>query len=113
MDIRIEEHGPIRVAHLTGEIDPREGEHALDELYPMVTSPGTLLAVDLSGLESINSTGLSSLINLVTRARLAQGRVVLVAPSPFVSSVFEVTCLNTWFEIVEDLSKVDKPSISS
>ena len=46
----------------------------------------------------IDSSGLSSLISLVTRARLTKGRVVLVSPSPFVAGIFRMTHLDHWYD---------------
>ena len=68
--------------------------------------PDSLLAVELSGLESIDSSNLSVLINLATRARLAGASVVLVAPSPFVRGILEVTRLITWFDVCDSVEDV-------
>ena len=65
--------------------------------------PESKLAIELTGMTNINSLGLSELINVVIRARLSRSRVVLVSPSQFVRGVFEVTRLDRWFEIVDDL----------
>jgi anti-anti-sigma regulatory factor len=48
---------------------------------------------------------LSCLIAIVTKARLGEGRVILVGPSKFVQAVLEVTRLDTWFEICPDFEE--------
>lgn len=103
MDITIDQTGPIPVAALTGGMEPGDADDALQDLYPLISAPGARLIINLSELQSINSAGLSSLITLVTRSRLVEGRVVLVGLTPFVKSVFEVTRLDSWFEIHPDL----------
>lgn len=104
MEINIETEGSIRVAHLTGDFGPGEECDLASELHPLVAERSSRLAIDLSGLEHINSIGLAELINTVIRARLSGSRVVLVSPSAFVCGVFEVTRLDKWFEIVDDIS---------
>jgi anti-sigma B factor antagonist len=103
MDITIDQTGPVPVAALIGSMDPGDADDALEDLYPLIASPGAKLIINLSELNSINSAGLSSLITLVTRSRLVEGRVVLVGMTPFVKSVFEVTRLDTWFENYPDM----------
>lgn len=66
------------------------------------------LAFDLSGLKSIDSTGLAALIAIVTRSRLTQGRVVLVSPSPFVAGVLSVTRLDAWFDVCPDMATAEQ-----
>ena len=101
MNLKIEKNGNITVATLSGAFDHEDAPRLADELQPLVAASGARLAIELSGLDNINSAGLSELISVVTRARLAGSSVVLVAPSPFVQQVFSVTRLGDWFEIVE------------
>ena len=91
------------VVKLTGDWRSTDGGDYLETLHGLVAEPGSCLAIDMSGLKMLDSSGLSVLINLVTRARLSRSRVVLVAPTPFVSGVFEVTHLDRWFDLCEDL----------
>jgi anti-sigma B factor antagonist len=106
MEVQIDKSGPVPIAVLRGEIRSDDGETFLEELHPLVAEPDSRLAIDLSGVDFIDSSGLTFLINVVTRARLAKGRAVLVGPTPFVSGVFEVTNLNQWFEILQTLDDV-------
>lgn len=103
MDMKIESSGDIRVARLSGDLNIGEEALLAEKLQPLVGEPESKLAIELTGMTNINSLGLSELINVVIRARLSRSRVVLVAPSQFVRGVFEVTRLNLWFEIVDDL----------
>ena len=103
MEMKIESSGDIRVARLSGDLGIGEEALLAEKLQPLVGEPGSKLAIELSRMTSINSLGLSELINVVIRARLSRSRVVLVSPSKFVRGVFEVTRLDRWFEIVDDL----------
>lgn len=98
-----EEVDAITIARLNGELTASQVEGLTEELHEFVARSGTRMAIDLSGVKLIDSSGLSLLMNVVSRARLSEGAVVLVAPAPFVSSIFSVTRLDNWFEICEDL----------
>ena len=103
MELQIDTAGSFPIAQASGEIRSEDAQIFMDELHPLVAESGAKLAVDLSNVSFLDSTGLTSLINLVTRARLTGARAVLVAPTRFVAGVFEVTNLDRWFEIVKSL----------
>ncbi len=105
LSIRIEETPGFRIAHLDGEFTASSSEAAAGDLHEQVGQAGAKLAIDLSKVTVLDSTGLSILMNVVSRARLAAGQVVLVAPTPFVRSVFAVTKLDGWFEICDALDQ--------
>lgn len=62
------------------------------------------IVVDLSGIETIDSTGLSILVGLKRNVDAAEADLVLAAPLP-VMQVFVVTKLNRVFKIVSDLER--------
>ncbi len=105
MNIHIEHHDGFKLATLAGAFEGSDARTMADELQPLVASGGARLAVSLSELEQINSAGLSELINVVTRARLSGSHVVLIAPSAFVKQVFDLTRLDRWFDIVDDVDQ--------
>ena len=102
-NVTTEQNPDFVLAHLSGELTASVAEDVRDDLQGLAAERGTKLAIDLSELNMIDSSGLSILMSIVTRARLAEGRVILVSPTAFVTSVFEVTRLVDWFEIAESL----------
>jgi anti-anti-sigma factor len=108
VELRLDEHGPFTIAALSGDFGAADAPSFLETLHDAVSGAGAALAIDLAGLTAIDSTGLSALINLVARARLTQGRVVLVAPPPFVTGIFNATHLDRWFEICERLDLAEQ-----
>ena len=108
MELQIDKSGPITVARVSGRLHVENTDELLRTLKDYALGDGAALAVELSGVDLIDSTGLSALISLVTRARLTKGRVVLVAPSHFVAEVFAVTNLDHWFEICDTLDEAKK-----
>jgi anti-sigma B factor antagonist len=55
--------------------------------------------IDLSGVEFIDSTGLSVLLNGLRRVTRAQGKMALVISNPTVLRLFEITRLDSTFDI--------------
>lgn len=105
MDFQIDDSGPMTVVRVVGRLNVEVADELVNAVQDYARGKGATLAIDLSAVEMIDSSGLSALIGLVTRARLAEGRVLLVAPTPFVSSVFSVTNLDGWFEICANLDE--------
>lgn len=103
MDLKIDTSGPFAVASLVGEFGMTDEAGVAQQLSEFVRTPNSRLAISLAETKQINSVGLSALITVVSRARLNGSRVVLVAPSTYVVRVLELTQLNRWFEIVDNL----------
>ncbi len=108
MEVKIDNLGAFAVAKVTGDLRTDTAEQFTDALDEYASGTGSALAVDLSDVAAMDSSGLAALIQLATRARLAQGRVLLVAPSPFVSSILNVTRLDQWFEICPNLEEAQQ-----
>ena len=96
------------VASVVGELRADGADDFAERLHPLVAGHGARLLLDLSRLERIDSAGLSCLLTLGTRARLSGGRMILVAPMPMVAGVLEVTRLDTWFEIAQNLEEAER-----
>ena len=90
---------------LRGDLRSEAGPAIEQELHPLLGERGAALVVDLSEMPSVDSGGLSHLISLATHARLSQSRVILVNPTPFVAGVFNMTKLDTWFDLAEDAAE--------
>ena len=105
MDLQVDDSGSFVVARATGELHALEADYFVESLHDHVCGEDARVAIDLSELQSIDSSGLAALINLVTRARVAEGQVVLVAPPPFVAGIFNVTRLDTWFDICDTVEE--------
>ena len=87
------------MARISGMLTAHHAETFTERLHEYVHGDGAIPAMELSRLTMLDSTGLAAMIGLVTRSRLSNGRVVLIAPSPFIRSILEVTHLDAWFEV--------------
>jgi anti-anti-sigma factor len=75
MDIAITQtdNGYTLVA-LRGELR-REASQMLEEkLHPLIAEKGSAMVIDLTGMPTVDSSGLSQLIGLATHARLSESR---------------------------------------
>lgn len=95
------------MAKLSGALSGLDADQLGEALGELPYGEGARIAIEMSGLRSIDSNGLAVLIAVVTRSRLTHGRVVLVAPSPFVAGVLSVTRLDGWFEVCGDLAAAE------
>jgi anti-sigma B factor antagonist len=97
------------------EVDDRTAIVAVDGEIHVSTAPefsGVLaatieagrvrLVLDLSGVMFIDSTGLSVLLNALRRVTRAGGRMAVVCSNPTVLRLFEITRLDTTFDLHAD-----------
>jgi anti-sigma B factor antagonist len=94
IDITAASRGPWAVVHVRGELDMATTP-ALAEACAGLDGP---LAVEASGIEFIDSTGLRGLLRL----REGRDRFVLMAPSAVVRRLLTLTGLAGSFEVVSD-----------
>ena len=107
LDIEWDKNHFFPVARLSGEWSTSDVERVKASLGETAYGPQARLAIDLSGLKTIDSGGLGALIAVVTRSRMTDGRVVLVAPSPFVAGLLSTTRLDQWFDVCADLAEAE------
>jgi anti-sigma B factor antagonist len=95
---------PVVVAH--GEIDIASAPILEAELVSIPDDVPTLV-IDLSGVTFLDSSGLKVLVAALKRLRTGatSGSVRLVVTRPIIQTVFEVTALDSLFEIYASLDK--------
>jgi len=64
--------------------------------------------VDISGLRYINSSGIGTLIIILTKFRNKSGEVYLMKPSESVQKLLVITKLNAIFHIIQSESEISK-----
>jgi anti-sigma B factor antagonist len=101
-DVTITERGGTIQVTLLGELDISNATRLEDELRRVEADGPSLLILDLSRLDFMDSTGLRLLIGADTRARDAGRRLVLIRGNDMVQRVLRVTRLDERLEIVDD-----------
>ncbi len=98
--------GAEPIVRLAGRLMDDETAHSMvDSVEELIDNGAHKLTLDMAKLEYLNSSGLNSLVNLLTKARSNGGDVVLSALSDKVKSLFIVTKLNTVFTVVDSIDE--------
>jgi anti-sigma B factor antagonist len=105
MDLTVTKHEGYILAKPAGPLGEDSRDAFRQQLHPLVATGGTNLLIDLSDSQRINSAGVGSLVALVADANTHDSRVLLFSPPSFVAVVFNVTRLNTYFEIAANLDE--------
>ena len=88
------------VLRVAGEIHATTAPEFSERLNDAIASGKTGVVLDLTGVEFIDSTGLSVLLNGLRRVTRARGTMVLACANPTVLRLFEITKLDSTFEIL-------------
>src|SRR3954464_7464526 len=88
-----------RVISVSGEIHVTTAPEFSQRLNDAIAAGTTGVVIDMSGVEFIASPGLSVLLNGLRRVPRADGRLSLVVSNPTVLRLFEITRLDSTFDI--------------
>ncbi|WP_336319839.1 STAS domain-containing protein [Streptomyces lavendofoliae] len=88
---------------LSGSLDHHTSPRLTDHLHTLPPTALRTVLLDLSALSFIDSTGLTALLHIRRAAVDAGGTVDLIAPSPPVQQMLNITGVNRIFDIHPDL----------
>ena len=88
-----------RVLDAVGEIHVSTAPQFSERLNQAIADGKTALVLDFSRVEFIDSTGLSVLLNGLRRLTRRKGALSLVCTNPTVLRLFEITKLDSTFDI--------------
>lgn len=91
------------VVAVDGEIHVSTAPEFSGVLATAVERGHVRLVLDLTGVMFIDSTGLSVLLNALRRVTRAGGRMAVVCSNPTVLRLFEITHLDTTFDLHADV----------
>jgi anti-sigma B factor antagonist len=90
------------IIKLSGELIERsQATSLLEKTEELVKENFTRLAIDLEQLKYMNSSGLNTLIQLLTKARVGGGEAVLYNMNKKINELILITKLHTLFKISE------------
>jgi anti-sigma B factor antagonist len=89
----------LRLISVSGEIHVTTAPDFSVRLNDAIAAGTRGVVIDLSGVEFIDSTGLSVLLNGLRRVTRAHGKMALVISNPTVLRLFEITRLDSTFDI--------------
>lgn len=85
-----------------GEIHVSTAPQFTQRLSAAIDSGKTAVVLDMTGVEFIDSTGLSVLLNGLRLVTQMHGRMALVCTNPTVLRLFQITSLDDTFDIFAD-----------
>jgi anti-sigma B factor antagonist len=99
-ELSSESHGArTHVIHVKGEIHVATAKEFAQRLDDAIAHEASQIVLDLTEVEFIDSTGLTVLLNGLRSITLRGGRLALAISNPTVLRLFEITRLDTTFDI--------------
>lgn len=108
MNLPLNPSGPVRVVRavgraavveVSGDIDINRSNEFQQVLLAVLDDKPDRVVVDLSAVPYMDSSGVASLVKLLSRARKANIKVMLIKLNDRVRSIFEITRLDNVFTI--------------
>lgn len=104
-DFTVNNHGKYAVISLSGNLIEKGQAAALIEKAEELVAQGcNRWAIDLEALIYMNSSGLNTLIQLLTKARVGGGEAVLYNMNKKINELILITKLHTLFKVAESES---------
>ena len=103
------EGGKVAVVAAQGDIDLRRSAAFQEQLLAIPDQHPKRIVLDLSAVPYMDSSGVASLVKLLARLRRDKVPLRLAGLRPRVRSVFEITRLDTVFEIFPTRDEALKP----
>ncbi|HEX4719344.1 MAG TPA: STAS domain-containing protein [Thermoleophilaceae bacterium] len=95
--------GDRAVVSFRGELDMSGVDRARTAIEQAESGTATLLVLDLSELDFIDSTGLEVVLRAARRAHDDGRRLIVQRPSRYVRRLLEMTAIDQSLDVVEDV----------
>ncbi len=103
MNISIRKAGSITILDLNGQLKLGESEQTFRQEFQNLLEQGARhIAINLSGVSYIDSSGIGSLVRAFTQAKKAGGRCTLFSPTKQVSQLIHMVRLDSVLDIASD-----------
>lgn len=97
--------GKTAVVEANDDIDMHRSTDFQQELMAVLGKDPQRIVVDLSAVSYMDSSGVASLVKLLSRCSRQSVTLKLAGMTPRVRSVFEITKLDSVFEIIDDVEE--------
>lgn len=105
LDVSTEREPGATIVRLSGEVDLRTSPQLRGLFLELLDEQPTRIILDLSGVGYVDSSGVGTMVELKRRAMRDNADVVLVGMQTRVRSLFEITRLDKFFTITDDLDE--------
>ncbi|MFN0134963.1 MAG: STAS domain-containing protein [Phycisphaerae bacterium] len=103
MEIRIENRGGVQIVSPNAPLADGNEEELLASINALLGQQGQRLVLDMRDVASMNSSGLSVLVQLAAKTNLSEGRMAIARPNQYVAGVLELTKLSRFFEVFPEV----------
>ena len=93
------------VLTVSGEIDIATAPSLRERLHALLAEDKRQIVVDLDDVGFLDSTALGVLVGVLKRARSEDGEVRIVCTQPRVRKVFEITRLDSAFDLFDSVDE--------
>ena len=94
--------GSTHLIAVRGEVHVSTAPEFSERLNDAIAGGKTGVVIDMTGVDFLDSTGLSVLLNALRRVTRQQGTLALAVSNPTVLRLFEITRLDSTFDILPD-----------
>lgn len=101
----VEWEGKVAVVRVQGDIDLHRSAAFQQGLLGVLDENPSRIVVDLSTVPYMDSSGVASLVKLLSRTKKLGVSLVLLSPSPKVRSILEITRLDGVFTLADSREK--------
>ncbi len=112
-EYKITRQGQIHILTMQGDlIEKSQADQLMQEVNDIILNNNIRFIIDLGSLKYLNSSGLTILIQILTKSRKAGGETVIANVGKRIKELLVITKLNTVFTVADSveqgISKIDK-----
>jgi anti-sigma B factor antagonist len=106
---KIEEKKDYCLMHFSGNlIEKSQALDMFERFEELMGREQKKFVIDMSGFKYMNSTGLNTLITILTRARKSGGEAIVCAVPDNIKSLLAITKLNNIFTVVDSETDAER-----
>ena len=108
MELKLNKRGSIKLIEIYGKFDIESTEEFEKAYNKQLESKPAIVAIDMSKLDYIDSSGIGSLIKCLNALKNNNGKLVLVGMKPTILNVFKLAKLDMFFQILTSAEFLSK-----
>jgi anti-sigma B factor antagonist len=102
----IKKQGQIHIVEMQGDlIESSQADKLMQEVDEIIVNNNIRFVIDLGALKYLNSSGLTILIRILTKARKAGGEAVIASVGKRIKELLVITKLNTVFTVADSVEE--------
>ena len=106
---KVEEKKDYILMHFSGNlIEKSQALDMFERFEELVSKEHKKFVIDMAGFKYMNSTGLNTLITILTRARKSGGEAIVCSVPDNIKSLLAITKLNNIFTVVDSVKDAEK-----